>query len=96
VEGAPRALRVDAPRVGATSTLASRVQLTSWEGVQRWQRRAEHTHGGTDLMTGAGTVDRVGSGTFGPLDMTWAARTGEEPGQSSPEELIAAAHASCF
>src|SRR5436189_2076668 len=49
-----------------------------------------------DLMTGAGTIDRVGSGTFGPLDMTWAARTGEESGKSSPEELIAAAHASCF
>jgi lipoyl-dependent peroxiredoxin len=49
-----------------------------------------------DLMTGRGTLDRVGSGTFGPLDMTWAARTGEEPGKSSPEELIAAAHAACF
>ena len=49
-----------------------------------------------DLMTGAGTIDRVGSGTFGPLDMTWAARTGEEPGKSSPEELIAAAWAACF
>jgi osmotically inducible protein OsmC len=49
-----------------------------------------------DLLTGAGTVDRVGSGTFGPLDMTWAARTGAEPGTSSPEELIAAAHASCY
>jgi lipoyl-dependent peroxiredoxin len=49
-----------------------------------------------DLMTGAGTIDRVGSGTFGPLEVTWAARIGEEPGKSSPEELIAAAHASCF
>ena len=49
-----------------------------------------------DLMTGTGTLDRVGSETFGPLDMTWAARTGEEPGKSSPEELIAAAHAACF
>jgi lipoyl-dependent peroxiredoxin len=49
-----------------------------------------------DLTTGSGTVDQVGSATFGPLDMTWAARTGEETGKSSPEELIAAAHASCF
>jgi lipoyl-dependent peroxiredoxin len=47
-------------------------------------------------MTGTGTVDRVGSEAFGPLDMTWAARTGEEQGKSSPEELIAAAHAACF
>jgi lipoyl-dependent peroxiredoxin len=49
-----------------------------------------------DLMTGAGTIDRVGSATFGPLDVTWAARTGAEPGKSSPEELIAAAHAACY
>ena len=49
-----------------------------------------------DLMTGAGTIDRVGSGTFGPLEVTWAARTGEGSGTSTPEELLAAAHASCF
>jgi osmotically inducible protein OsmC len=49
-----------------------------------------------DLMNGAGTIDRVGSGTFGPLGVTWAARTGEEAGKTSPEELIAAAHASCY
>jgi lipoyl-dependent peroxiredoxin len=49
-----------------------------------------------DLMSGAGTIDRVGSGTFGPLDVTWAARTGDESGKTSPEELIAAAHASCY
>jgi lipoyl-dependent peroxiredoxin len=49
-----------------------------------------------DLMTGAGTIDRVGSDTFGPLEVTWAARTGEGSGTSTPEELLAAAHASCF
>ena len=49
-----------------------------------------------DLTSGAGTIDRVGSGTFGPLDVTWAARTGEDFGKTSPEELIAAAHASCY
>ena len=49
-----------------------------------------------DLMTGAGTIDHVGSGTFGPLEVTWAARTGEEQGKTSPEELIAAAHAACY
>jgi osmotically inducible protein OsmC len=49
-----------------------------------------------DLMSGAGTIDRVGSATFGPLEVTWAARTGEESGKTSPEELIAAAHASCY
>jgi len=47
-------------------------------------------------MDGAGTIDRVGSGAFGPLDVTWAARAEEPGGQTSPEELIAAAHAACF
>lgn len=49
-----------------------------------------------DLMSGAGTIEHVGSGTFGPLEVTWAARTGEESGKTTPEELIAAAHAACF
>src|SRR5437773_1030054 len=49
-----------------------------------------------DLTSGGGAIDRVDSNTFGPLDVTWAARTGEESGMSSPEELIAAAHAACF
>jgi osmotically inducible protein OsmC len=49
-----------------------------------------------DLQTGEGTVESVGSGLLGPLAVSWAARTGEEVGKTSPEELIAAAHASCF
>jgi osmotically inducible protein OsmC len=50
-----------------------------------------------DLMSGAGTIDEVGSGAFGPLDVSWAARSEDESGgKTSPEELIAAAHASCF
>jgi osmotically inducible protein OsmC len=49
-----------------------------------------------DLPTGNGTIERVGSGSFGPLDVSWPVRTGEEEGLTSPEELIAAAHASCF
>lgn len=59
------------------------------------ERRAEVTWQG-DLMSGSGTIDRVGSGAFGPLDVTWASRTEEPAGRTSPEELIAAAHASCF
>ena len=38
----------------------------------------------------------MGSGAFGPLAVSWPARTGDESGMTSPEELIAAAHASCF
>jgi lipoyl-dependent peroxiredoxin len=60
------------------------------------ERRASVTWQG-DLMTGSGTIDEVGSGAFGPLDVSWAARTeGASGGMTSPEELIAAAHASCF
>ena len=50
-----------------------------------------------DLMSGRGTIESVGSGAFGPLPVSWASRTGEGEGElTSPEELIAAAHASCF
>jgi osmotically inducible protein OsmC len=58
-------------------------------------RRAEVKWRG-DLMGGAGEIERVGSGAFAPLDVTWASRTEEPGGRTSPEELIAAAHASCF
>jgi osmotically inducible protein OsmC len=59
------------------------------------ERRAEVTWHGT-LMDGSGTIENVGSGAFGPLDVTWASRAEEPEGRTSPEELIAAAHASCF
>ena len=60
------------------------------------ERRAAVTWNG-DLMTGSGTVDEVGSGAFGPLDVSWAARSEDEScGKTSPEELVAAAHAACF
>jgi osmotically inducible protein OsmC len=60
------------------------------------ERTAQVTWNGS-LIEGKGRIEHVGSGTFGPLDVTWAARTDEEPGgMTSPEELIAAAHASCF
>jgi osmotically inducible protein OsmC len=60
------------------------------------QRRAEVTWQG-DLMSGSGTIERVGSGALGGLEVTWASRSEEsETGKTSPEELIAAAHAACF
>ena len=49
-----------------------------------------------DLMSGRGTIERVGSGAFGPLDVTWASRAEDPQGRTSPEELIAAAWAACF
>jgi osmotically inducible protein OsmC len=48
------------------------------------------------LLEGAGTIESVGSGAFGPLDVTWASRTEDPAGRTSPDELLAAAHASCF
>src|SRR5712691_584152 len=60
------------------------------------ERSAEVTWQGS-LMEGSGTIDQVGSRAFGPLDVSWAARSEEEDGgKTSPEELIAAAHAACF
>ena len=48
-----------------------------------------------DLMSGSGTTTFDTSGAAGPLSMAWNQRAGDEPG-SSPEELIAAAHATCY
>jgi len=59
------------------------------------ERTANVTWSGS-LVEGGGTIESVGSGAFGPLDVTWASRAEESDGRTSPEELIAAAHAACF
>jgi lipoyl-dependent peroxiredoxin len=59
------------------------------------ERNAHVTWAG-DLMSGSGTIDSVGSGALGALDVSWASRAEEPEGRTSPEELIAAAHAACF
>ncbi len=48
-----------------------------------------------DLTSGEGRV-RVASGTFGEFPVTWGARSDRTHGGTSPEELIAAAHAACY
>ena len=58
-------------------------------------RKAEVVWQG-DLMNGSGTIQEVGSGAFGPLDVSWASRSEEPNGKTSPEELLASAWASCF
>jgi lipoyl-dependent peroxiredoxin len=58
-------------------------------------RHAEVSWSG-DLQTGSGTINYVSSGAFSRLPVTWASRTEAHNGRTSPEELIAAAHASCF
>jgi osmotically inducible protein OsmC len=48
-----------------------------------------------DLTGGSGTAT-LDSGAAGPMQVTWKARSEEHEGLTSPEELIAAAHAACF
>jgi osmotically inducible protein OsmC len=61
-------------------SIAQRTANTVWEGP---------------LASGSGTVD-AGSGALSGLPVTWAARTEQPGGKTSPEELAAAAHSSCF
>jgi osmotically inducible protein OsmC len=49
-----------------------------------------------NLATGSGEVSAVTSGKFSALPISWGARTEAPQGKTSPEELLAAAHASCF
>ncbi len=60
--------------------IAERQATTVWRG---------------SLTKGDGTLSS-GSGALGELPVTWASRTERSEGKTSPEELIAAAHASCF
>ena len=60
--------------------IAERTATTSWDG---------------DLAHGNGNVTGA-SGGLGDLPVTWASRTERSDGKTSPEELIAAAHASCY
>jgi len=59
---------------------ATRTATTHWEG---------------SLFEGGGQVTLESSG-IGTYDVSWPARTEAPNGKTSPEELIAAAHSSCF
>lgn len=60
--------------------MAERSATTVWEG---------------NLPKGKGTLNGA-SGALSDLGVTWASRTERSGGLTSPEELIAAAHSSCF
>ena len=60
---------------------ADRTANTVWEG---------------GLAMGQGTLTMQSSGVAGELPVTWASRTERSDGKTSPEELIAAAHSSCY
>ncbi len=48
-----------------------------------------------DLINGRGMLS-FGSGAIPDTDVSWASRTGRPVAKTSPEELLAAAHASCY
>lgn len=58
----------------------TRTATTQWQG---------------NLKDGGGTVSLDSSG-IGKYEVSWPARTEQPQGRTSPEELIAAAHSSCF
>lgn len=58
------------------------------------QRTAEATWQG-DLLSGSGKV-KFGSGALPETAVTWASRTEAPGGKTSPEELLAGAHAACY
>jgi osmotically inducible protein OsmC len=57
--------------------------------------RTANAHWEGSLFDGSGRVS-LDSSNLGAFDVTWASRAEEPDGRTSPEELIAAAHASCF
>ncbi|HLJ33095.1 MAG TPA: OsmC family peroxiredoxin [Ktedonobacteraceae bacterium] len=59
------------------------------------ERRAQVTWEGS-LTQGQGTIVSTSSGAIKNLPVTWASRTEQPDGKTSPEELIAAAHAECY
>jgi osmotically inducible protein OsmC len=48
------------------------------------------------LTDGAGMITYLTSGVASRLPVSWASRTNAHEGKTSPEELLAASHASCF
>jgi osmotically inducible protein OsmC len=60
------------------------------------ERSANVTWNGS-LMDGSGTITKTTSGAIGEQKISWPARSEDaQSGATSPEELIAAAHAACF
>jgi osmotically inducible protein OsmC len=58
-------------------------------------RHASATWSG-NLTEGSGMLQYVSSGAFSRMPITWSSRTAAHEGRTSPEELLAAAHASCY
>jgi lipoyl-dependent peroxiredoxin len=72
--------RLSARVLRVRAMATTRTATTQWNG---------------SLKEGAGQVT-LGSSGLGTYDVTWAARSEEPEGKTSPEELIAAAHSACY
>lgn len=60
------------------------------------QVRQGTAHWSGDLLAGGGAVSAATTGVFAEQPITWRARTEAAEGKTSPEELLAAAHAACY
>ena len=49
-----------------------------------------------ELVSGDGVVSAMSSNAFTQIPVSWVARSEQSSGKTSPEELVASAHASCF
>ena len=58
--------------------------------------RTAHATWSGSLIEGSGVVSATSSSAFTELPVSWAARTEQSDGKTSPEELVASAHAACF
>jgi osmotically inducible protein OsmC len=58
--------------------------------------RTAHAIWNGGLTDGGGVVSATSSNAFTELPVTWAARTESSDGKTSPEELVASAHAACY
>jgi osmotically inducible protein OsmC len=66
------------------------------EGDDMAQTRRAEAHWSGDLASGDGGVTAATSGIFTDVPTSWRARTEASEGKTSPEELLATAHASCY
>ena len=58
--------------------------------------RTAHATWTGELVSGDGVVSAMSSNAFTQLPVSWAARSEQSGGKTSPEELVASAHASCY
>src|SRR3972149_1220612 len=81
--------------IGPSAALGLPARIQGGPIAMATVRRATASWSG-DLLSGSGTVSAYSSGLFSELPVSWASRTEMPEGRTSPEELLAAAHAACY